>query len=715
MSKTVFLWISGTLLFLAGTGIWVWNRFGPSRDKIYSEKVQNVLIAKTLDSSSKACDLTVRRYKQIGKEMQFELAANASGLAPYDVEISQNGFVQQFGHVQHRHGTWLTLTKVTLKQGPATIKVTSLGQAGCGTTASFYYDATRSNEILAEEKWVRKGSKDIWLDIRPVQKDGRIYLKDFANYDDGRTRVIMIDGIAVNNMNQGIEVKPGYLYSVTARWIDAPYNDWWNKLRNRTVRQQNIWIDGHSSVSENSQLTQIATPEWFSPSRTINADFDTKFPEFEPIAGKMVMQYRLNAYVSPENYFKRGINYLYGWEKDLPVQKLHWTATPNNFGDKDEKWFGSLSKQEVESIAHIPDFAVYAFDFEFWNQHYTPEVKQRLIWFTEPIRKAHPNLRLMDYWGGGAYTNPHISNTASKDPLEYVKDYENPKSNNSNFDPLPNGESFQNLFNVTPIDVYPKAMFAMDAQGNTVNNYVLLSAIHSMRINKLIPYQKNNKFIFYGWNKYQPLYGDPVVPWNFQTTNPKGELILNQLEIMPASQALSLSLFSLILFDGYYLWSDSGPAGNDPNGYNIPDEASGWYKEWHPADGKTDISAIKRAPGAPATPTYWDYPTEYYVLGNWMAKQVEDILIGGINQDLPFELNGKWIEPKKEQAILAIDRKEPFVTAIVKGNQIAVLAVDSFQAPNASKKVNVKLPDGNVATIELYGNWPVLYRGKLKK
>jgi len=714
LSKTVFLWITGVLVVFAGTGIWVWNRFGPSDHKTYSEKVQDVLMAKTLDSASSACDLSVRRYKQIGKEMQFELAANVGGLAPYNIEILQEGVVQRFNNVPHRYGIWLTLPEVNLKQGSATIKVTSLGQAGCETVASFEYDKIKSNEILAQDQWIRQGSKDIWLDVRPVQKDGHIYLKDFANYEDGRTRVLMIDGIEVKNLDKGIEVKPGYLYSVTGRWIDAPYNDWWNKLRNRSVRQQNIWISRQNFSLEKSALTKIDIPKWFSPSKKTNVDFDTKFPEFSPIAGKLVMQYRLNAYVPPENYFKRGIGYLYGWEKDLPSQKLHWTATPNYFGDKDEKWFGSLSRQDVESKAGMPDFGVYAFDFEFWNQHYTPEVKQRLIWFTERVRKDHPNMFLMDYWGGGAYTNPHITKSGGTNPLEYVKDYDQPKANNSNFDPLPNGESFHSLFNVTPIDVYPKPMFAMDEQGNTANNYVLLSAVHSMRINKLIPYQKNNKFIFYAWNRYMPLYNDPIVPWNLQTTSPKGELILNELEMMPASQALSLSLFSLILFDGYYLWHDGGPLGNDPNGYSIPDESNGKGKEWYPADSKTNISALKRAPGAPGTPTYWDYPTEFYSLGNWMAKQVEDILVGGINKDLPFQLNGQWIEPKKAQAVLAIDQKLPFVTSIVKGKEIAVLALDSFQAPNATKTINVKLPDGSQASVELYGNWPVLYRGKLK-
>jgi hypothetical protein len=51
----------------------------------------------------------------------------------------------------------------------------------------------------------------------------------------------------------------------------------------------------------------------------------------------------------------------------------------------------------------------------------------------------------------------------------------------------------------------------------------------------------------------------------------------------------------------------------------------------------------------------------------------------------------------------------------VKGNQIVVLAVDSFQQPSAQRKMKVRLPDGVEAEIELYGNWPSMYRGTLKK
>ena len=714
MSKSTFFWITGVVLFLTGSGLWLWSRFGPTTGRTYQPKLEDFPIARTLDSSSSACNLVIRRYKQIGDEMQFELAADAGGLSPYHVEISQKGKVLPFENIPHRYGVWLSIQGLNLQTGPAEIKVVSLGQAGCQTSAAFEFDAGKIKEIPDAQTWIRQGSKDNWLDVRPTMIDGKLHLKDFGNYTDGRTKVVMIDGIEVKGLENGIPVKPGYLYSIIARWIDAPYNDWWNKMRNRSLRQQNIWLSGKLESKEETKLTRIAIPEWFSPSKTINVDFDTKFPEFEPIKGKLVMQYRLNDYVPTENYYKRGINYLSGG-KDTPAPRMHYTATPNYFADKDEKWFGSLSKEEAETWGGVPNFGVYALDFEFWNQHYTPEVKQRLIWFANRIRKNNPDMYLMDYWGGGAYTNPHINTLGGKKPSELYNDYNDPKSNNSNFEPLENGDNFNNLFNATPIDVYPKPMFVKDEKGNTPNNFVLLSAIHSLRINKLIPYQKDNKFIFFGWNRYMPLYHDPIVPWNFQLTEPKGELVMNQLEMMPASQALSMSLFSLILFDGYYLWHDGGPSSNDINAHKVGGDASPWGHEWYPADGKTPETEVGKKPFERSGPTYWDFPTEFYSLGNWMAKQVEDVIVGGTNQDLAFKLNGNWVQPKKEQVLLAIEKKEPFVTAIVKGNKIVVLGVDSFQAPNATRNVKVKLPDGTETSIELYGNWPSLYRGTLKK
>ncbi|KQS31587.1 hypothetical protein [Dyadobacter sp. Leaf189] len=713
MSKSFFLWASGILIFLAGSGLWAWNRFGPSTDRHYPESTKDFPVATTIDSSSNACDLVVRRYRQIGSEMQFELAANVGGLAPYHIELTQSGKVQKFADVPHRYGTWLTLPQVDLNAGEASIKVISLGQPGCETTASFNFDEAIKKEIPDISQWIRHGSKDNWLDVRPVLKDGKLFLKDFANYQDGRTKVVMIDGIGVNGLENGVEVRPGYLYSITARWIDAPYNDWWNEMKNRSLRQQNIWISGRVSEQTKSALTRINIPDWFAPPRGLNVTFDTKFPEFEPVKNKIVAQFRLNDYVPAENYYKRGIGYLFNTEKEYPPSKLHYTATPNYFADQDDKWFSQLSKQEVESRAGVPGFGVYALDFEFWNQKYSPDVKQRLFWFASVIKKNHPQMYLMDYWGGGAYTNPHINTVGGAKPADFYKDYQEPKSNNTNFDVMPSGESLRTVFNTVPIDVYSKSMFPMDEKGNSPNNFVLLSATHSQRINQQIPYQKNNKFIFYGWNKYQPLYKDPINPWNYQLTSPKGELIMNQLELMPASQALSLSLFSLVLFDGYYLWQDSAPVGKDPNAYKLSKDSWGWGYEWHAADGKTPESEVGKNMTSGA-PMYWDFPTEYYMLGNWMAKQVEDVITGGVVKDLAFKSNGGWKQPKKEQALLAIEHKEPFITSVVNGKQIAVLAVDCFQSPNANKVVQVRLPDGTETSIELYGNWPSLYRGTLK-
>lgn len=716
LSKSTIIWISTILLVLGGTGIWGWKRFGPSEGAVYHEIPSELPVAVTLDSAANTCDLTVRRYKQIGKELQFELAANAGGLAPYEVELTQNGKSQHFAQVPHRTNIWLTLPNIDLANGKAVIRVKSLGQSGCETSAEFSYDAQKKNEILDDQHWVRQGSKDNWLDIRPVVKDGRIYLKDFANFQDGRTKVVLIDNIVVTGLENGIEVKPGYLYSILAKWIDAPYNDWWNKLRNRSVRQQNIWIGGQKDGSTSSSLTKIDIPAWYAPKNDINVHFDTDFPEFKPIEGKLVMQYRLNEWVPSENYFKRGITHLPAWEKTIPAEKMHWTAPPAFFQDQKAEWFAKLSRQEVEKYAaNVSPFGAYAFDFEFWNQIYPDDVKQRLIWFAKKVRENNPNMYLFDYWGGSAYTNPHFNTMGDKKPGDFIKDYDNPKPNHTNYDPLPNGDSFQGIYSVSPADVYPRPSFAVDEQGNTPNNFTLLSAIHALRINEKIAFQKNNKSIFYAWNRYMPLYQDPIVPWHLETTNPKGDLIVNQLEMMPASQALSMSLFSLILFDGYYIWHDSKPWGKGKNAYKITPESTDWGKEWYPADAKTDISIFNReVPGGEA-PRYWDYPTEFYALGNWMAKQVEDVIVDGKNQDLAFELNGEWHKPQKGQAAAIAGKKEPFVSSIVKDGKIVVLAVDCFQSPTTVRNLKIKLPDGTVTSIQLYGNWPSLYRGTVKK
>jgi len=41
------------------------------------------------------------------------------------------------------------------------------------------------------------------------------------------------------------------------------------------------------------------------------------------------------------------------------------------------------------------------------------------------------------------------------------------------------------------------------------------------------------------------------------------------------------------------------------------------------------------------------------------------------------------------------------------------LGIDSFQKPNALRELTIRLPNGKSEKIELYGNWPGLYRGTL--
>ncbi len=105
--------------------------------------------------------LVIRRYRQIGREMQFELAANAGGLSPYNVSITQNGKTQTFQTVPHRYGTWLTLPGVAVSDGETQIKVTSLGQSGCQTTAAFNFKADLSDEIPDTKEWIRQKQRQL--------------------------------------------------------------------------------------------------------------------------------------------------------------------------------------------------------------------------------------------------------------------------------------------------------------------------------------------------------------------------------------------------------------------------------------------------------------------------------------------------------------------------------------------------------------------------
>lgn len=665
-------------------------------------------------------DLSIIHYRQIGREIHLLPFSNSPNLSPFLVEFSQDGEIQTQIKLSSGPGSWLCFSPPHLATSPFTLTLRSLQDTTCHVQVQLEYDQHQASEIADTSKWFRHGSNDDFLDVRVLEKNGKYYLRDYSNYQDGRTRVYFLEGMIVEGLEKGIEIKPGYLYSVAARWIDGDYAHWWNKSKNRTSRLQTVWVEPDTTkVNEagETRLAKVQFPEWFRPSRSFNPTFDTSFPKFQPVKDKLVMTYRLNQEVPVTSYFERGVTHLSRWEADAPPLNQHWTEAPGFFGDKDHNWFSTLEKSEVEEYAdRVGKIGAYAFDFEFWNRQYTPKVKQRLLWFSKRLKENNPDLFLFDYWGGSAYHNTTFQDkNGTFSPLGFVGDYQSPTSNHYNFEKLPDGDFFGKYFNITTVDVYPRPPLLVGRQSNVLNNYLVLSAVHASRINKLFDFQKQNKTIWFAWNRFMPLYDDPPFPWSVATSSPKGTLVFNGLETTPASQSLALSLFSLIEGDGYYLWSDSRPWGKGENNYQINDNttlhgATGWW----PLDGKSSASQFQLTKDSNESPRYWDYPSDYFALGNWIVKTHEQILTGGKRQDLAFFSDGKWQIPQKEQALLAAQHLQPFVTSVVNGNKILILALDSFQPPNQTKKLNVKLPDNTEAQIEMYGNWPSVYTGNLQ-
>lgn len=663
--------------------------------------------------------LALLRYRQIGREIYLLAYANAPGLAPFSATVSQVGASDTTYLLLGGPSAWLRFTPHNLGTGAFLLKLRSTKDTACSVTAQLHYEKSQKDELADAAHWYRHGSHDDLLDVRVLHRDGRYYLKDFADYHDGRTRTYFLEGAIVDDLENGLEVQPGYLYSVAARWIDGDYSQWWNRAKNRTSRLQVVWIDPDSTTRQpgsKSILSPVPIPRWFKPSQSFNPRFDTLFPEFEAAPGKLAMMYRLNLDQPASAYFNRGVTHLPRWEHEAPADKQHWTEAPGFFEDRDQDWFGSLTQHEVENYAdRVGKIGAYAFDFEFWNRHYTPAVKQRLLWFSKRLRDRNPDIYLFDYWGGSAY---HNTTFQDKDgvfsPSGFLRDYQKPKSNHFNFEPTSNGDFFGRYFNITGVDVYPRPPLVVGKGRYTLNNYLVLSGIHATRVNRLFDFQKQNKTLWFAWNRFMPLYQDPPFLWQVETTDPEGKLVFSGLETMPASQALAISLFSLIEGDGYYLWSDSQPWGKGVNNYRIQDNpalhaATGWW----PNDGVKSATDFSVAPGASESPRYWDYVSDYFALGNWMAATVGHILKEGARTDLAFGHEKKWHEPVPEQAAMAASRHLPFVTSVVKDDRIVVLAMDSFQAPNATRQLQIQLPDGRKTEINLFGNWPSLYQGKL--
>ncbi len=715
--KYPFLLILGATLAAA---VWIafallpWSRPHPGVD------LSAFPVPEVIRSDSSTHQLTIQRYRQIGPEIRLLAYTPSSGIAPFAATVAQ-GDRQQEIVIPPSPGSWLRLTVGMLETGPFYLTLKSLKDSLCSVTVALQFDRERAGEIADTARWFRHGSDDDMLDVRAVIKNGKYYLKDFAGYDDGRKRYYFLEGMRTDSLNEGLEVRPGYLYTIVARWIDGPYDQWWNKTKYRSSRLQSVWIEPDSAwhrAENRGRLLPVAIPGWFRPSQTFNPQFDRIFPEFEPVPGKLMMAYRLNHDIPFEAYVRRGITHLPRWEQDVPAEKQHWTEAPGFFGDRDQQWFESLSRSEVEEYAdRVGTIGAYAYDFEFWNRRYSPGIRQRLLWFSRKLKQNNPEMYLFDYWGGSAYVNTTFRDKDGNfTPAGFLRDYASPRSNHFNLEKSSDGDFFGRYFNITAVDVYPRPPVSVGVRHYSLNNYLILSAVHSSRINRMFDYQQNNKTVWFAWNRFMPMYDDPPFPWHVRTTNPEGSLIFSGLETIPASQALSISLFSLVEGDGLYIWNDSQAWGKGPNNYSIRDNTHLHAPTiWLPADGRSDASRFSVDSSLHESPRYWDYASDFFALGNWMAHQAGDILHQGKRGDLPFCFEGQWHEPQKEQAVLAAHYRFPFVTSVTNGNRILVLALDSFQQPNQTRSLRIRLPDGSEAEIELYGNWPSLYRGVLTR
>jgi len=707
------------LLLTLLSGWWVFESFVAKEGRNFNPDFSHYPRPLELAPDSSSNGLSVTGYRQIGREIQLLLYSQSENLAPFRLQIWQQGIEKYKGLVPKTPGIWLKFTPDSLDSGRITLHLSSSRDTTCQVTFELDYLTETADRIADSSLWFRQGSSDDWLDVRVVHKDGRYYLKDFADFRDGRSRTYLVEGMITPDLDKGIEVKPGFQYTVVARWVEKNLSQWWHRTRYRTSRLQSVYIrpETVSSDGGHSLLTPIGIPAWFLPSTDFNPQFDRQFPEFNAPAGKLVMMYRLNEDVPAAEYFKRGITHLPRWEEDVPGSRQHWTEAPGFFGDRDEAWFASLTKEEVEALAdQVGEIGVYAFDFEFWNRRYSKPIRERLLWFARRLRENHPAMYLFDYWGGSAYVNTTFqSEDGVFNPGLFRRDYINPRSNHFNFEKTPGGDFFGNYFNITAVDVYPRPELLTGKSHFNLNNFLVLSAIHATRINRKISYQRDNKTIWYAWNRYMPLYNDPPFPWQVRTSSPAGSLVFQGLQTIPASQALALSLFSLVEGDGFYLWSDSQAWGRGENNYQI-NEDDVWQApvEWWPDDGKASIREFQTIPGRSESPRYWDYPSDYFALGIWMAAQAGHILEVGERTDLAFRENGKWYEPREEQAVISAQELLPFVTAVVRGKEILVLALDSFQPANRTRQLKIRLPDGRETEIELYGNWPALYKGTLE-
>jgi hypothetical protein len=113
MTKTHLIAFGLLAAVVSGGMVYTWNRFGPSQNRSFAIEEMQLPVAKTIENNTAECEMSILQYRQIGRDMQFLLYSATGGIAPYSVEILQNGSVQKYSPVRHRNNYWLEVKDLT--------------------------------------------------------------------------------------------------------------------------------------------------------------------------------------------------------------------------------------------------------------------------------------------------------------------------------------------------------------------------------------------------------------------------------------------------------------------------------------------------------------------------------------------------------------------------------------------------------------------------
>lgn len=567
----------------------------------------------------------------------------------------------------------------------------------------------------------------------------------YVNWDlqgDGRT----------SRAIAGLEVEPNSLYLVHLYELPKPktLGDFWSDDPGKEASAAMVWVGGEPAPSAaappgaTGTLREIReTPQWFYYTKGDRLPFfSQRFPEFRLPPGKLLSLNMFRAEDTVEGYLRHGVTHFPpgGADREKPPRAQRLLTIGSYFnqgiGEKpsgdphisptEMAFMESPYAHAVSKAGIAADYDYIFLDEEFWHNDYQTATIERLCLFAREARRINPTLKLADFWNPPPYRfqfargdEPWTIDTVRAEAVSHYDSAEaalkagnpallrkvtvggQPTSLAEELSAVSQCVYFDNLFGFIP----QYGTFSLD--------YFVPAAIHTTRVNRLLPCNQGKPLIWFGMDILEGNYRHPRIAYPTRTTNPPGLAIFKDRLLVSPNYNEALALFGLLEGDGVYLWDAHGISDGDPNGIF---STLKYCQDYHDDRGEWRPDSPGEPLGEARTwyPPCMAFAPDYYALGAWKFSQIADVVTAGRKLDFEYSLDdGKtWYLPPANGATMAdvIHDKRPIVAGAVHGQDIAVVAFHPFQGVADTTSLQVRCGK-SVFAIRLFGTRARVYRG----